>query len=766
MSQSLVPAGGREEEREERRRERAKERACVFIRWLIIDRPRNLETSSSFKKKKKSSGDAAPPFERGSLLVSRGTLVVHYRRAHGVVAMVITRAGKTAGSGFCCSDGGGELSAALSASAVADDAVALLVAACRGADVTPEKAAARFPELWIATRWLLVGGGSGGAKNDVLFPRHGARSFDAPRALAAAAAVLAALASGDSAPSSSDPSLLPVVGAAPAAALRGALAAAGAAFAGKPPPGAKRKGGGERKGRRQQPRRQGQRRRRLVDVAASAASVGGFALPEGALSPPEGVFTPRATNRTTGGAFDEEKSGDDASQLEAMTTSTATANPLQQLSAPAEAAAAPDSAAFPPVELLSAAPAAADGWASFGEDSAATTGAPFAPSPSAAAAAAAPPPLSAAPPAPATRTPTEQELSLVSTGGSLLLHESWRGLFSGPGGKLERAGVRGEVRLSRRAAGLLSSSTSSSAAPSSHSSADLRARFELRAPPSASNAVVEACLRRSCAAAAAPLVERRKKETKKKDDGDEKDDDISSSSPSPSLEANVGVAAASNALSSSPPPFLVYSLPAVGVPPPLIARMRLVPPSQPGVAGCCLVLEARLGGKGVFAPSSSPIRLFAELSVPDAAGELLRVSPRASWDPKTRRLRWEVKRKVKNDDGDDDEGSLFSFRAAFGPPAGSAPDALALSGVPGGGPASAAKGAVATIRFSVGRGGEREESKGGGNGGESSFFGSPFSGVAVASGAAASSKGKKKQTEDSELALGPARGSVFATVKL
>ena len=121
--------------------------------------------------------------------------------------------------------------------------------------------------------------------------------------------------------------------------------------------------------------------------------------------------------------------------------------------------------------------------------------------------------------------------------------------------------------------------------------------------------------------------------------------------------------------------------------------------------------------------------------------------------------------------------SLFSFRAAFGPPAGSAPDALALSGVR----------VADRLR---GQGGRRDDKflgrrrRGGEEEGaaaeeeeeeeeEGFLVGSPFSGVAVASGAAAaesvveegSEEGEEKETvrmAEASVTLGAAEGSEVA----
>ncbi|KAK9845801.1 hypothetical protein WJX81_002731 [Elliptochloris bilobata] len=107
------------------------------------------------------SGDNAPSFTFGNLAVDCGRLRVVYRLVGGVLLMGVVRAG----------------ACVLRLLRLLDAVTRLLVAAARTVDVTPDKLARRYPEVYVALAVLVEAGGG-----------------DAGHALAAAEAELAALA--------------------------------------------------------------------------------------------------------------------------------------------------------------------------------------------------------------------------------------------------------------------------------------------------------------------------------------------------------------------------------------------------------------------------------------------------------------------------------------------------------------------------------------------------------------------------------------------
>lgn len=467
------------------------------------------------------------------------------------------------------------------AARLADDAASLAVAACRGADATPAKAARAWPELWVGVGALLAGP-----------PPRGGGRVDAGGVLAAAQAALRGAVARD------DDTVLesaPAAGGAPSS-LRGALARRPASPA-APRPGTP-------------PTAEAPPRRRLADAAAGLV----WALPAGGLEPVAAVVGSAAA----GPAAAEPAplpAADDVESLAAMMSGGAPAWAAFEGGAPQPPPSADPFAAVP-LALLTPAPAtaAADGWVTFGQAAAV-------------AAAAAPPP--------AARRATAGEAAAVADGSAIRLAETWRGEFVGDA--LVKAGTHGEVRAAgaaARAAG-----------------AALAARVELR-PPSGDGpaAVAAACL--ATARADPGLVARAK---------------------GGALVAALGAASA-RAL-------LLYRLPAVAAPVPLVARLRVVP-APGGAAGCALVVEWE-AGRGRTLP-----RGLVSLTVPPAVGPLTRCAPRGAWVERDRALAWRVP-----------AGAVGAVRAAFAPARGAPPDALAACGVPGGGPAAAARGAVATLVF-------------------------------------------------------------------
>ena len=552
-----------------------------------------------------SSGDTPPSLERGDLLVSASTLRTVYRRVGRVLVFVITPARASAAS----------------AVRAADDAALILVAAARSADVSADRIARRYPEAWLALALLLAGPP----------PPPGAR-VDAAAALAAARAALGgAVAAGD------DTMLAPLAvssagaSAAAGAALRGALTSAlrrppSPGRPSTPPPGAPppppppgRRGGGGRGGACRC------RRERWTRVCLWWV-VGRRARRQ--RQQPRWLLQPRPTPPP--------RAPDDVSMLMEMVGGEA---------GPAPAPAAPTgwaptfddapSAAFPPVSLLTAAPAtvsaaAAEGWASFDAAPAVAVSA-------------------------SARPPTDEEAAAVATGAAFTLLETWRGAFEGD--RLAAAGVAGEVRVAGAAARAVG--------------ATLPAQVALLPPPvphpDTAAAVVVAGLR--CARADPGLVD----------------------SATTTTQRGRGVVVAVGAAAATARPPLLYRLPAVAVPPPLVARLRLTP-APGGAAGGVLSVEWCVATTAPrFATGS------ITLTLPEAAGDIVRVTPRAAWHPPSRTLTWRV--------GGVRAGATGSVRCAFGPPSGAPPDALAACGVPGGGPAAAARGAAAVLELRGGGGG-------------------------------------------------------------
>jgi len=299
-------------------------------------------------------------------------------------------------------------------------------------------------------------------------------------------------------------------------------------------------------------------------------------------------------------------------------------------------------AAFGPVSLLEAARSAA-------------VPAPAAP--------AAPPtaPLRPAPPA---------AVAAIATGAGLVLMETWRAAHVG--GCPARAGVLGEVRA---------------AGGAGWAGTDAAAAFALVPPPAgpASSPATEAALR---AALLDPRLARPPAPGR------------AGAGRGPALVAKVG---ADPTARTPPAPILRYRAPPAAIPPPALARLAIHPPPTGG-EGAAAASANRPGWVGVLewavAPGlpagAAPLAGWVELSVPDsAAGVLVRAHPPGGvWDAAGRRLRWRLAASALA------PGASGRVWAAFRPAA-PGPDALALAGVPGGGPAAAARACATALLRAV-----------------------------------------------------------------